>query len=135
MVAWSYDLLDATTKALYDYDTVRAPGGGILGTQTVVPKQEAEGDMEKAVEILRKKGYARAKDKAHRSAGEGAIGAYIHTNGKIGVLVGLEAGPEGQSRSRQHGATQRLDHRPVAREALHRHEAGRADPGRKRARA
>jgi spermidine/putrescine transport system substrate-binding protein len=41
----AYDLLDATNKALYDYDTVRAPGGGILGTQTVVPKQEAEGDI------------------------------------------------------------------------------------------
>ena len=41
----AYDLLDATNKALYDYDTVRAAGGGILGSQTVVPKQEAEGDI------------------------------------------------------------------------------------------
>jgi len=31
--------------ALYDYDTVRAAGGGILGSQTVVPKQEADGDI------------------------------------------------------------------------------------------
>lgn len=49
--------------------------------------EEADCDAEKAVEILRKKGYARAKDKAHRSAAEGAVGAYIHTNSKIGVLV------------------------------------------------
>ena len=49
--------------------------------------EEAGGDAEKAIEILRKKGYARAKDKAHRVASEGLVGAYIHSNGKIGVLV------------------------------------------------
>ena len=41
----AYDLLDAANKALYDYDTVRQPGGGILGTQTVVPRQEPDGDI------------------------------------------------------------------------------------------
>lgn len=41
----AYDLLTPTAKALYDYDTVRQPGGGILGTQTVVPPQIAEGDI------------------------------------------------------------------------------------------
>jgi len=49
--------------------------------------QEAGGDAEKAIDILRKKGYARAKDKAHRATSEGLVGSYIHTNGKIGVLV------------------------------------------------
>jgi len=49
--------------------------------------EEAGGDQEKAIEILRKKGYARAADKADRATREGRIGAYIHTNGKIGVLV------------------------------------------------
>jgi elongation factor Ts len=49
--------------------------------------EEAAGDQEKAIEILRKKGYARAQDKADRATGEGRIGSYIHTNGKIGVLV------------------------------------------------
>jgi len=51
--------------------------------------EEACGDPDKAVEILRKKGHARAQDKAGRTAGEGLIGAYIHTTGKIGVLVEL----------------------------------------------
>ena len=41
----AYDLLTPAAKALYDYDTVRQPGGGILGTQTVVPPQIAEGDI------------------------------------------------------------------------------------------
>ncbi|MCX6567062.1 MAG: translation elongation factor Ts [Candidatus Aminicenantes bacterium] len=49
--------------------------------------EEAGGDQEKAIEVLRKKGYARAADKADRTTREGRIGAYIHTNGRIGVMV------------------------------------------------
>jgi len=49
--------------------------------------QESEGDIEKAIVILRKKGYARAKDKMSRETAEGRVGSYIHLNGKIGVLV------------------------------------------------
>ena len=49
--------------------------------------KEADGDLEKAIEILRKKGYARAQDKATRQANEGLVGSYIHSNGRIGVLV------------------------------------------------
>lgn len=48
---------------------------------------ESGGDMEKAIEILRKKGFARAQEKSGRAASEGTVGAYIHMNGKIGVLV------------------------------------------------
>ncbi len=49
--------------------------------------EESGGDIEKAIEILRKKGYARAKDKMDRETGEGLVYAYIHLDGKIGVLV------------------------------------------------
>lgn len=49
--------------------------------------QESGGDIEKAITLLRKKGHARAKDKMDRQANEGAIGSYIHMNGRIGVLV------------------------------------------------
>jgi elongation factor Ts len=49
--------------------------------------QESEGDIEKAILVLRKKGYARAKDKMNRETAEGIIGSYIHLNGRIGVLV------------------------------------------------
>ena len=41
----AYDLLSPVAKTLYNYDTVRQPGGGILGTQTVVPPQTADGDI------------------------------------------------------------------------------------------
>jgi elongation factor Ts len=48
---------------------------------------EAGGNIEKAIDILRKKGVAKAAKKATRVAGQGQIGAYIHHGGKIGVLV------------------------------------------------
>jgi len=50
---------------------------------------ECDCDMDKAVELLRKKGYARAEAKSSRAAKEGYIGSYIHMNGRIGVLVEL----------------------------------------------
>lgn len=48
---------------------------------------ECDCDMDKAIEILRKKGYARAEAKSGRAAKEGLIGSYIHMNGRIGVLI------------------------------------------------
>jgi elongation factor Ts len=48
---------------------------------------EAEGDIEKAISVLRKKGQAAAAKKAQREASEGLVGSYIHAGGKIGVLV------------------------------------------------
>jgi len=49
--------------------------------------EEANGDMEKAVEILRLKGLATSKKRSGRTASFGQIQAYIHSGGKIGVLV------------------------------------------------
>jgi elongation factor Ts len=48
---------------------------------------ETEGDMEKAIDLLRKKGLAAAAKRAGRETKEGVIGSYIHAGGKIGVLV------------------------------------------------
>ncbi|MFA9461764.1 translation elongation factor Ts [Thiohalorhabdus methylotrophus] len=48
---------------------------------------EAEGDMEKAMEILKQKGLAQAEKKAGRTAAEGVVTSYIHGNGQIGVLL------------------------------------------------
>ena len=48
---------------------------------------ESNGDVEKAIEILRKKGAARAIAKAGRTASQGVVGSYIHMDGRIGVLV------------------------------------------------
>ncbi len=48
---------------------------------------EANGDIEKAIDVLRKKGQAAAAKKSSREASEGLIGHYIHAGGKIGVIV------------------------------------------------
>jgi elongation factor Ts len=48
---------------------------------------EANGDFERAGEILRKKGLAKAMKKGSRGTPEGRVGSYIHTNGKVGVLI------------------------------------------------
>ena len=51
--------------------------------------QEANGDMENAFVVLRKRGMASAAKKAARTTNEGAVGTYIHAGGKVGVLVEL----------------------------------------------
>ncbi len=49
--------------------------------------EEAKGDLTEAAELLRKKGFEKAKAKCSRATNQGAVGAYIHMKGKIGVLV------------------------------------------------
>ncbi len=48
---------------------------------------EAQGDTEQAMTILRKRGLAKAAKRAGRSTDQGVVGSYIHTGGKIGVLI------------------------------------------------
>ena len=60
-------------------------GAGMMDCKSALT--ETKGDMESAVDYLRKKGLSAAAKKAGRVAAEGAVGSYIHGNGKIGVLV------------------------------------------------
>ena len=60
-------------------------GSGLMECKKAL--QEADGNLEEAVIILRKKGQAVAEKKAGRSTSEGAIGSYIHTGGRVGVLI------------------------------------------------
>ncbi|RLC23831.1 MAG: elongation factor Ts [Deltaproteobacteria bacterium] len=62
-----------------------ATGSGIMDCKRVLA--EAEGDMEKAIDFLRKKGLAKAAKRAGRSTSEGIIYSYIHTGAKLGVLL------------------------------------------------
>jgi elongation factor Ts len=50
---------------------------------------EANGDITKAIDILRKKGEAKAVERSERSTGQGIVVSYIHSNAKLGVLVQL----------------------------------------------
>lgn len=48
---------------------------------------EAKGNLDEAVQVLRKKGIAAAEKRAGKVAADGAVGSYIHAGGKVGVLV------------------------------------------------
>ncbi len=59
-------------------------GAGLMECKNALV--EANGDMEKAVTVLRKRGQAAAEKRAGRATSEGLIGSYVH-GGKIGVLI------------------------------------------------
>ena len=60
-------------------------GAGMMDCKSALT--EADGDLEKAIEILRKKGLASAAKRAGRATKDGMIGHYIHMGGKVAVLV------------------------------------------------
>src|SRR6187397_3184998 len=74
------EITAALVKQLRD-----ATGAGMMECKAAL--QEANGDLEAATTVLRKRGLAQAAKKSGRSTSEGLIGSYIHMGGKIGVLV------------------------------------------------
>jgi len=60
-------------------------GAGMMDCKKAL--QETNGDLEKSVELLRKKGIAAAEKRADRAANEGRIESYIHPGSKLGVIV------------------------------------------------
>lgn len=60
-------------------------GAGLIDCKKAL--QEANGNVEEAITILRKKGVATAEKKAGRNAGQGIIESYIHLGGKVGVML------------------------------------------------
>jgi elongation factor Ts len=68
---------------------------------------EAKGDIEQAINVLRKKGQAAAQKKAQRATSEGLVGSYIHAGGKIGVLVEINCESDFVARTEDF---QRLSH-------------------------
>jgi elongation factor Ts len=76
----SVEISAALVKQLRD-----RTGAGMMECKAAL--KEANGDIEEANTILRKRGLAQAAKKSGRSTGEGVIGSYIHMGGRIGVLV------------------------------------------------
>lgn len=74
-------------------------GAGMMDAKKVL--QEAEGDFDQAVDLLRKRGQKVAAKKADREAGEGLIGTYLHSNGKMGVLVEVKCETDFVARNEQ----------------------------------
>lgn len=62
-------------------------GAGVMDCKKAL--LECAGNIDEAIDFLRKRGLARAAKKAGRATAEGLIGSYIHAGGKIGVLVEL----------------------------------------------
>jgi elongation factor Ts len=62
-------------------------GAGMMDCKRAL--EETQGDLEKAIDVLRKQGAAKADKRADRKASEGLIEAYVHHNHRIGVLVEL----------------------------------------------
>jgi len=62
---------------------------------------EADGNEERAIEILRERGLASAKKKEGRVAAEGVVGSYIHMGGKVGVLVEVNCETDFVARSEE----------------------------------
>jgi elongation factor Ts len=72
-------------------------GAGMMDCKNALV--EANGDMEQAIVVLRKKGLASAQKKAARIAAEGMVGHYIHAGGKLGVLVEVNCETDFAARS------------------------------------
>jgi elongation factor Ts len=74
-------------------------GAGIMDSKAAL--QEAAGDIDKAVEILRVKGQASAAKRGGRAAAEGVVSSYIHAGGQIGVLVEVNCETDFVARTEQ----------------------------------
>jgi len=73
-----------------DVSELRArTGAGMMDCKRAL--EEANGDMDKAVEVLRKKGIAKAEKRAGRVASQGLVVSYIHHNQQVGVLLELNS--------------------------------------------
>ncbi len=60
-------------------------GAGMMDCKAAL--QEVGGDMDRAIELLRVKGQAKAAKRGERAAGEGLVASYVHHNGKVGAMV------------------------------------------------
>ena len=74
-------------------------GAGIMDAKAAL--QEAGGDFDRAIEILRVKGQASAAKRGGRAATEGVVSSYIHAGGKIGVLVEVDCETDFVARTEQ----------------------------------
>jgi elongation factor Ts len=72
-------------------------GAGMMECKKAL--EEANGNMEAAIDLLRARGAAKAAKRAERETREGTIGSYVHTNGKIGVLVEVQCETDFVSRN------------------------------------
>jgi elongation factor Ts len=79
-------LAKTSTIAAKDVAALRArTGAGMMDCKSAL--EETKGNIDQAIELLRKKGIAKGEKRAGRGAKEGVIASYVHFNGKVGVLI------------------------------------------------
>ena len=77
---------DKRTVSAAEVATLRErTGAGVMDCKRAL--EEAEGDVERAVEVLRSRGVALAENRAHRETSQGLVECYIHAGGRIGAMV------------------------------------------------
>ncbi len=90
----------ATQIAARDVSDLRGrTGAGMMDCKRAL--EDTGGDIEKAVDLLRKKGVAKAEKRAGRAASEGAIASYVHFNGRVAVLVEVNCETDFVARTEQ----------------------------------
>ena len=82
------ETMASTTISPKDVSELRTrTGAGMMDCKRAL--EESGGDMDKASEILRKKGIAKAEKRAGKVASQGVVVSYLHHNGQVGALVEL----------------------------------------------
>jgi elongation factor Ts len=74
-------------------------GAGMMECKRAL--QDSEGDIEKAIDLLRARGAAKVAKRAGREAREGAVGSYVHMGGKVGVLIEVNCETDFVARNEQ----------------------------------
>jgi elongation factor Ts len=74
-------------------------GAGMMDCKSAL--EESGGDVEKAIEVLRVRGQAKAARRGERTASEGIVASYVHATGKIGVLVEVDSETDFVARNEQ----------------------------------
>ena len=91
---------DATQVTAAEVRALRdRTGAGIMDCKSALA--EADGDVERAIEILRVKGQASAAKRSGRATSEGVVTSYIHATGKVGVLVEVQCETDFVARSEE----------------------------------
>jgi elongation factor Ts len=95
-----------TTIAAKEVQQLRTrTGAGMMDCKQAL--EEAHGDLEKAIELLRKRGAAKAEKRIGKTAREGLVSSYIHHNGRVGVLVEVNCETDFVARSAEFHAVVR----------------------------
>jgi elongation factor Ts len=95
-------MTEATISAKQVKELRDRTGAGMMDSKNALV--EASGDMDKAIEVLRVKGQAKAAKRGERAASEGVVVSYVHHNNKVGALVEVDCETDFVARNEEFSA-------------------------------